>query len=91
MAETLILSGGLVLDSICRVEREHAARLAEPDLCIDLSGISDVDSTAISLLLQWRREAAAAGRQMQLLRPAPSLLSLAALYGVEDFLAFSHE
>ncbi|WP_374539516.1 STAS domain-containing protein [Chitinimonas taiwanensis] len=89
MSERISLSGGLVLDSICRVEREVAPLLVAPALCLDLSEVAEVDSTAISLLLQWRRQAQAAGRQLTLHNPPASLLSLAALYGVEDFLQFS--
>lgn len=91
MAEVISMTGGLMLDSICRVEQEFAARLVEPKLVVDLAAVNEVDSTAISLLLGWRRQAIAAGRQLEFRRPPPSLLSLAALYGVEELLQFSNE
>ncbi|WP_158228990.1 lipid asymmetry maintenance protein MlaB [Chitinimonas sp. BJB300] len=91
MTAVITLTGGLVLDSICRIEREFADQLRQSTLVVDLAGVSEVDSTAISLLLQWRRAAAAAGRQLQFRQPPASLLSLATLYGVEEFLQFSND
>ncbi|QDQ26502.1 STAS domain-containing protein [Chitinimonas arctica] len=86
MSESVKLSGALTLDSICRVQREVADKLTAPALVLDLSEVSEIDSTAVSLLLHWQRDAVAAGRQLTLQRPPANLTSLAALYGVEEFL-----
>jgi phospholipid transport system transporter-binding protein len=89
MTATLSLTGSFTLDAIPRIEREAAGQLDADGVTIDLSAITEVDSTAVSLLLQWQREASAKGRKLTLLAPPASLVSLAKLYGVEDFLAFS--
>ncbi|MEH6460569.1 STAS domain-containing protein [Chitinimonas sp. JJ19] len=86
MAETVKLSGALTLDSICRVQAEVAGSLSAPELLIDLSEVSEIDSTAVSLLLHWQRDALAQGRRIALSQPPANLTSLAALYGVEAFL-----
>ncbi|GAB3263688.1 STAS domain-containing protein [Chitinimonas naiadis] len=86
MAEVVKLSGALTLDSICRVHGELSDRLALPELVLDLAEVTEIDSTAISMLLHWQRDAAAAGRSLSLARAPDNLTSLAALYGVEDFL-----
>jgi phospholipid transport system transporter-binding protein len=57
------------------------------DLVVDLSGVSDVDSSAVSLLLEWRRVAQAAARRVEFVNIPPNLKSLADLYGVADLLA----
>jgi phospholipid transport system transporter-binding protein len=56
------------------------------DLVVDLSGVSDVDSSAVSLLLEWRRVAQAAARRVEFVNIPPNLKSLADLYGVADLL-----
>ncbi|HEY9103891.1 STAS domain-containing protein [Chitinimonas sp.] len=86
MSEVVKLSGALTLDSICRVAGEVSPRLAQQELVLDLSEVSEIDSTALSMLLHWQRDAVAAGRRISLVRPPANLTSLAALYGVEDFL-----
>ena len=56
---------------------------------IDLAGITEVDSTAVSLLLEWRRQATAAGRSIRYVNLPANLKSLAELYGVSELLGES--
>ena len=56
------------------------------DVTIDLAGVTDVDSTAVSLLLEWRRQATAAGRSIRYVNVPANLKSLAELYGVTQLL-----
>ncbi|WP_374355888.1 lipid asymmetry maintenance protein MlaB [Chitinimonas sp.] len=86
MATTISLAGSLTLESISRVEREVAPSLTQDQVILDLSAINEIDSAAISLLLHWQRAAMAAGHRLFLRNPPASLLSLAGLYGVEEFL-----
>ncbi len=53
---------------------------------LDLAGVTEVDSAAVSLLLHWQRDAQATGSVVSLRNVPPSLLSLAKLYGVEALL-----
>jgi phospholipid transport system transporter-binding protein len=53
---------------------------------IDLSRVTEVDSSAVALLLQWTREAASSGREIKLVGVPPSLTTLADLYGVRTLL-----
>ena len=56
------------------------------DVRIDMSEVSEVDSSALSLLLQWLRDAAASGRTLTFLNLNESMRSLATLYGVRELL-----
>ena len=47
---------------------------------VDLAGVTEVDSSAVSLLLEWRRQVKGAALRFANLPPA--LKSLADLYGV---------
>jgi phospholipid transport system transporter-binding protein len=65
----------------------EAAPLLGPDIhCIDLAGVTEVDSSAVSLLLEWQRQAARRGMRLRFAHLPASLKSLAALYGVTDLL-----
>jgi phospholipid transport system transporter-binding protein len=53
-----------------------------PQVTLDLAAVTEVDSAALSLLLEWRREAARNGRAIRYLNLPANLRSLAELYGV---------
>jgi phospholipid transport system transporter-binding protein len=73
----------------------NAAEIAEAgieairsgDTTIDLSAVLTCDSSAVAAVLAWQREAARAGAKLQLIGLPSSLLSLAAVYGVDSLLA----
>jgi len=53
---------------------------------VDLSGLTEVDSAAISLLLEWRRAAQRDKRKITYINLPDNLKSLATLYGVTELL-----
>jgi len=53
---------------------------------IDLSGLSDVDSSAIAVLLAWQRAARAANVRLTFVGPSTNVLALAKLYSVTDLI-----
>lgn len=85
-AEVLALEGALSFETLPRVLEESRAYSARPDLperlAIDFSAITEVDSSAVALLLEWRREAARRGKGLYFVNLPANLLSLAELYGV---------
>ncbi len=64
----------------------EAALAAGGDLRIDASGVVDLDTSAVALLLQARRLARQRGVGYSLTGATSRLQSLAALYGVESLL-----
>jgi phospholipid transport system transporter-binding protein len=89
-SEVLALTGALSFETIPGVlaqSAEYAARADLPDrLTIDFSGITGVDSAAVALLLEWRREAARHGKRLEFVNLPANLLALAELYGVADLI-----
>lgn len=53
---------------------------------IDLSGVADADSSALAVIFAWLRKAQASGISLRIVNPPAGLLSLAGLYGVDEFL-----
>ncbi len=85
-AEVLALEGALSFETLPRVLEESRAYSARPDLpdrlTIDFAAITEVDSSAVALLLEWRREAARRGKGLYFVNLPANLLALADLYGV---------
>lgn len=67
--------------------RGEGVRLfSAPEVTLDLAAVTEVDSTALSLLFEWRRAALGAGRKLVFVNLPDNLKSLAALYGVTELL-----
>ena len=89
-SEVLKLEGPLSFESLPRVLAESAAYEAKPDLpdrlTIDFAGVTAVDSSAVALLLEWRRRALARDKQLAFENLPANLLALAELYGVTELI-----
>jgi phospholipid transport system transporter-binding protein len=87
-AESLQLEGGMTFDTLNGILEQTAAFVARVDLpdclSIDLSKVGEVDSSAVALLLRWRREAQRLGKRVEFINLPANLAALAALYGVAD-------
>jgi len=65
---------------------EGAAAIARGEFEFDLSAVTEVDSAAVALLLEWQRQAVARGRRLALRGVPADVVSLARLYGVDALL-----
>jgi phospholipid transport system transporter-binding protein len=87
-AESLKLEGDLTFPRLPEILAQTEAFTRRPDLpdclSIDLSGVGEVDSSAVALLLRWRREPERLQRRIQFINLPAALASLAALYGVTE-------
>ena len=88
--EALALTGALSFETIPAVLAESVTYAERPDLpdrlTIDFSGITGVDSSAVALLLEWRRQALRRRKTLVFVNLPPNLLALATLYGVADLI-----
>lgn len=78
------VQGPLTMGNVTAVLEESAPLFTAPQVVVDLSGVTEVDSAAVSLLLEWRRQAQAASRKIEFANLPANLKSLADLYGVSD-------
>ncbi len=84
------LKGDFIVESASTILEESAAIPMESTaLDIDFSGVSNVDTTALALILAWQRRAKEEYCRINFRNMPKSLASLATLYGVEAFL-FKH-
>ena len=84
--DTARLTGPVTLAKVNAVLDEGKRTLTAPALTVDLAGVTDVDSTCVSLLLEWRREAQRAKRSIRYTNLPHNLKSLMTLYGVSELL-----
>ncbi len=56
------------------------------DVVVDATGLSQFDSSALAVLLEFRRESLALGKRFAIRGLPPRLHDLAALYGIIDLL-----
>ena len=89
-AEVLKLEGALSFETLPGVLQRTSQFAARPDvpdcLTIDFADVGTVDSSAVALLLEWRRLAASLGKRLAFVNLPANLLALANLYGVADLI-----
>lgn len=80
---TLKVAGPMNIDSVSALLAQSAGML-EGVALVDLAGVTEADSSAVSLLLEWLRQAK--GDALRFVNLPPALKSLADLYGVADLI-----
>ena len=66
--------------------RQGLAAIASGKTVFDLASVQSVDSSAVAVLLEWKRAATRAGAALSYINLPASLQSLATRYGVDEFL-----
>jgi phospholipid transport system transporter-binding protein len=85
------VSGDILVDNANAVLNDSNALEITDNLQIDLSAVNDVDTAALSILIQWQKRALAANKVVKFNKLPKNLISLAELYGVTDFIPLSAE
>jgi len=85
--ERLLVRGAITLAQVSRWREAGIEAIDRDGLTIDLAGVDEADSSALSLLLEWQRAAKARGFRLSYSGLPENLRSLAQVYGVLDLLA----
>jgi phospholipid transport system transporter-binding protein len=80
------VQGPVTMANVEALIEEGRAAFTDGAVKVDLGGVTEVDSTAVSLLLQWLRDGAAHGRRLTFRNLSNNIHSLAVLYGVADLI-----
>lgn len=90
VGEVLQIEGALNIANMPRLLAETSAYATQKDLpdclAIDFSHVTEIDSSAVALLLHWRREASRLDKALRYIHLPPNLQSLAELYGVDQLI-----
>ena len=80
------IQGRVTIDNAHAVLAEGLKLFDRDGLVVDLSQLEEVDSSAISLVLEWLRAAQRSQRALSFVNLPANLTSLASLYGVLDLI-----
>jgi phospholipid transport system transporter-binding protein len=80
------VSGPVVMATASAVKTAGEEALATGAETADLTGVTEVDSSAVAVLLAWTRLASEQKRPFAIIGAPEALRSLAALYGVAEML-----
>ncbi len=78
----LRLSGPVRIDTVTVLLQTSTPSFAQAQTEVDFSAVTDIDSSALALMLQWRREAESAGSTVRFIHVPDNIRVLAELYGV---------
>jgi phospholipid transport system transporter-binding protein len=81
------VQGPMTLDNVVELLAEGNGQFTASEVTVDLAAVTEVDSAALSVLLEWRREAGRNGRAIRYLNLPANLKSLAELYGIIELLS----
>ena len=80
------IAGDIEMDNAnALLMRSQDLVLAENTL-VDFAHVTEIDTAAISLILEWQRRAIAEKKQLRLVNLPTNLISLTHLYGVADLI-----
>jgi phospholipid transport system transporter-binding protein len=84
--DSLLIEGALTLSTVSGLASEVRDHLRQGARVIDLRGVSEVDSSAVALALEWLRQAAESGPGLRFVNLPVAMQNLAKLYGVSELL-----
>lgn len=82
----LSVEGAVLIDNVVAVVTQGVALFNREDLIIDLAQVDEVDSSAVSMLLEWRREASRRNCRLSFINMPRKLQNLAQLYGIGELI-----
>ena len=80
------VTGAMTMAAAAGLLAEGTAFLGRVDALFDLSGVTEVDSSALAVVFGWQRAAQRLNKTVRIANPPHNLLSLADVYGVGELL-----
>lgn len=80
------VSGPMTQSTAASLLADGEAAIVSSAAPFDLAAVTELDSSSLAVVFGWMRAASAAGKPLRLTNPPQNLLSLAAVYGVTEFL-----
>lgn len=77
-----ILSGDVVINTASDILKASQTFTIAENTKVDFSGVEDIDTTAVSLILEWKRRAAKENQSIAFVNLPDNLSSLVQLYDV---------
>jgi len=84
--DSLVLEGAVTLDTVPGLIGAVEEHLGQGARVIDFRNVTEVDSAAVALALEWLRRAAESKTGLRLVNLPAAMQNLAKLYGVSELL-----
>jgi phospholipid transport system transporter-binding protein len=85
--ERLVVSGAVTLAGVAALLEQGRAQILQGARVVDLAGVTELDSSALAMLLAWLREARSRDRELAFTGLPEGLTAIARLYGVAELLS----
>jgi phospholipid transport system transporter-binding protein len=79
------VEGSITIDNVVAITQHGVTLFEENSLDIDLANVAEVDSSIVSMLLEWLREAKRKNIRLRFINIPESVTSLMQLYGVSEY------
>lgn len=86
-----LIEGPVTLTGVTTLLAEGSRVFEGNPVVVDFSGVTEADSSAISLILEWTRRMHGGNRKIFFANLGESLVSIANLYGVKDLIPVAAE
>jgi phospholipid transport system transporter-binding protein len=80
------LSGAVVINSVQALLSASQALPLTPNTTVNFANVTDIDTAAISLILEWKRRAQRENLPLKFVNLPANLISLMQLYGVAELI-----
>jgi phospholipid transport system transporter-binding protein len=80
------ISGDVLIGTVMQILTSSNALPITGDTEIDFAKVDDIDTSTISLILEWKRRAQKENQQLKFVNLPANLTSLTQLYGVADLI-----
>lgn len=80
------ITGDILMDNASQLLEQSKRLVLNGNDIVDFKQVTDLDTSAVSLMLEWQRRAIAENKQLTFVHLSDNLKSLIALYGVESFI-----
>ena len=84
--DSLFVEGALTLGTVSGLTGAAEEHLRQGAKVVDFRGVTEVDSSAVALALEWQRQAAAGNTGLRFANLPAAMQNLAKLYGVSELL-----
>lgn len=89
--DRFLIKGVVTLNNVLDVLEAGTRLFKDQATIVDFSGATDVDSSALSLMLEWTRRARRRGARISFTNLGESMSSLTQLYGIDTLLPVAAE
>jgi phospholipid transport system transporter-binding protein len=80
------ISGDVVIGAVPTLLEESNSLIMHDNTMIDFANVTDIDTSTISLILEWKRRAKNENQSLKLVNVPANLTTLTQLYGVDELI-----